>query len=247
MDTTEQSGRARLIVFAKYPRPGTVKTRLVPPLTFDQAADLYTAFLCDSFSGFLQLMSPTRDIALYVADGQDCDCIREVLVTKGILSDQDARDLVVHGQQGESLGDRMFRAFTDSFVAGYRDVLIVGSDQPGIPGAFLREAFAAFEENDLVIGPADDGGYYAIGLKSAQHSLFQDMPWSSPALYEKTLYTARNAGMQVHQLPVWHDVDDAEGLRWLLEQKEQGQLGRNVLGVLASFGDLASRIKGIGK
>lgn len=245
MESTERSVRARLIVFAKYPRPGKVKTRLVPPLSFDEAAELYTAFLCDSLAGFLQ-MSSAVDLALYVADGDDCERLRRLLVAKGVLSESAARMLVMSGQTGESLGDRMAGAFADAFTAGYGHVLIVGSDQPGIPGAFLQEAFSVCDASDLVLGPADDGGYYAIGLKAPQPALFHEMPWSRPELYEKTLHAARNASLKVHQLPLWYDVDDAGGLRWLLEQREKGQLGKNVLGALASFGDLASRINKTG-
>ncbi len=240
-DNTPKS-RSCIIVFAKMPVPGKVKTRLVPPLTFDESAQLYTAFLCDSISWFHRVL-PHIETVVYVADEKDTEAMRELFVTRHALSESAASELRILPQRGQDLGERLQNAFVESFAAGFHRVVAVGSDQPFIPTEYLLEAFSALEQNDLTIGPAQDGGYYALGLKSPQPALFQDMPWSTSGLFAQTTLVARANQLSVCQLPLWHDVDDVDGLRWLIEQKGSTALGRNVPTVLDSLGDLTARVK----
>lgn len=223
------------------PVPGKVKTRLVPLLTFDEAARLYTAFLCDSLTWFHRV-SPHIKTVVYVADGKDTEAMRELFVNNHTLSESAASELRILPQRGQDLGERLQNAFAESFAAGFHRVVAVGSDQPFIPTEYVLEAFSALEQNDLTIGPAQDGGYYALGLKSPHPTLFQDMPWSTPELFVQTMQAARANQLSVCQLPLWHDVDDVDGLRWLIAQKGAAAFGRNVPMVLDSLGDLTARI-----
>jgi len=223
----------RLIVFAKFPRPGRVKTRLVPPLTFGEAATLYTAFLCDSIQGFLRLSDKRIETAVFVADKSDIDAMRLLLTDRGVLVP--GSDPAVVAQRGDSLGHRLINAFDDSFRSGYSRVLAVGTDQPLIPESFLLTGFSGLDEAEVAIGPADDGGYYALGLKALYPELFEQIPWSTPGVFKATVEAAERAGLRICRLPRWFDVDDREGLRRLIAERDAGRVGKNVLRALSQL------------
>ena len=117
-------------------------------------------------------------------------------------------------QRGGDLGARMANLVADLLVAGYPAAVIVGSDLPTVPVAHLAEAARCLAEGaaDLVLGPAEDGGYYLIGLRRPAPALFSDVAWGTAAVFEVTLARARALGLRVHLLPPWHDVDTAEDL-----------------------------------
>ena len=230
-----------LLVFAKYPRAGNVKTRLVPPLTYNESALLYGAFLSDCFRGFTELSDLFEPI-LYIADEGDRELIQEFFVEHNVLSLEESERLRIEAQRGDSLGDRLQNAFTESFSAGYDRLMVVGSDQPAIPSEYLREGFSALDNHDLVIGPADDGGYYALGLSVPQPELFRNIAWSTSEVFNQTIEIAKQAGLKVHCLPLWHDVDDEKALHWLLGQQELRMIGPNVRSALDSIDNLAARL-----
>jgi rSAM/selenodomain-associated transferase 2/rSAM/selenodomain-associated transferase 1 len=118
-------------------------------------------------------------------------------------------------QRGETIGDRMRHAFVDLFVRGYTGVLIVGSDLPTLPHAYVETAFERLRENgtDVVIGPAKDGGYYLIGLRSVRSELFDSVPWSTPVVLARTLEIAAKLRLTVSLTPQWYDVDSVDDLR----------------------------------
>ncbi|HLT48574.1 MAG TPA: TIGR04282 family arsenosugar biosynthesis glycosyltransferase [Rubricoccaceae bacterium] len=209
------TGAAALIVFAKAPTGGGVKTRLVPPLTPAEAAALADAFLRDG-------------LARYAAPGAfgEAVAVRLYLAGEGDLPPDVAPEGVsLHRQRGDGLGARMERAFVETFAGGYGRAVIVGTDHPTLPLDFLAEAFRALEApRTAVIGPSDDGGYYALGLNDLPFGapgLFA-MDYSHAGVFDATLDRVLDAGLSAVVLPPWYDVDDAADLRRLLADWRAG-------------------------
>jgi len=186
-----------LIVMAKAPVPGFAKTRLVPPLTPEQAASLAEAMLCDmltrpwtGFERYLCISGESHHFEAAVRDGWK-------------LSKQADGDL----------GARLEAASSAAFAAGARAVAFLGTDAPDLPDAFmedLKEALAGGA--DVVLGPATDGGYYTLATAAHHSVLFRDMPWSQPELFDATVAAASAAGLRTHMLPPWSDIDEVEDL-----------------------------------
>jgi len=112
----------------------------------------------------------------------------------------------------DSLGARMAQAFAEAFGAGAGQVVIIGTDCPGLSAALLRQAFAQLVHHDLVVGPADDGGYYLLGMNRLRSELFANKAWSTTTVLPDTLADAARLGLRVAQLPTLHDVDSAQDL-----------------------------------
>jgi rSAM/selenodomain-associated transferase 1 len=197
-----------LIVMAKEPSPGGTKTRLSPPLTAEQAADLYRCFLLD-----------TLDLMRQVASAQP------VIAYAPPEAELAFRDLAAPGfelipQAGPDLGERLDRVVADCLDRGFRQVVIVASDSPTIPLAILEQAFVELDDPamDVVLGPCDDGGYYLIGLKQRCPALFRGIVMSTATVLEETLARAGEQGLHVACLPPWYDVDTSEDLARLKQE-----------------------------
>jgi uncharacterized protein len=199
---------ALLLIFAKAPVPGQVKTRLSPPLTPAQAAALYGCFLQD----VLTEMAGLEEMALAVA--YNPASAREFFLN----STPDRVHLVA--QAGADLGARLLRAFDWGFAQGYEAVLIRNSDSPDLPGAFIREGREVLLSGraDVVLGPCPDGGYYLVGLRRPCPELFQGIAWSTDAVLQQTLGRSGRLGLRPHLLPSWADIDDLNGLRNFLQK-----------------------------
>lgn len=123
----------------------------------------------------------------------------------------------------DSLGERMAQAFSAAFAAGAARVVIIGTDCPGLTAELLRRAFDLLATHDLVLGPADDGGYYLLGMNKLEANLFENKRWSTAAVLPDTLADAARLGRRVAQLPVLHDVDSAQDLAsWRAGKGQQG-------------------------
>jgi uncharacterized protein len=186
-----------LILFARYPLPGTTKTRLIPALGPDGAA---------------QLAKQLTEYAL--AQAQACDCPFDVFGTGASMDDM-AQWLGVPClvQSVGDLGDRMAHAIAQVFDRGARRILLMGSDCPGLTSDILADAFEALRLHDVVLGPAADGGYYLIGMRQPQPQLFDQMQWSHAQVLEQTL--ARLDGLAHYLLPILHDIDTPDDLKHL--------------------------------
>jgi len=189
-----------LAVFAKAPIPGRVKTRLCPPLTAAQAARLHVAFVRDT----------VRKVALHAPNSGGAS--RPILYHSGDPAGLHGplADLppVAWAPQGEGdLGARMARVPAPC--------LILGTDSPHLPAARLRQAVDALRESDVVLGPADDGGYYLIGLRAPQPALFDGIAWSTSQVLAQTLARAETLGLRVAVLPPYYDIDTPTDLRRL--------------------------------
>lgn len=199
-----------LAVMAKTPRAGAVKTRLVPPLDAEEASLLNTCFLQDVTACIATLTSETiHGHVAYTPAGHESAFDGLLPARFGLLP-----------QRGAHLGERLLHATEDFLAAGYEAVCLINSDSPTLPGSLLRQAIDALtlSGDRLVLGKAIDGGYYLIGLKKAHPRLFEDITWSSAAVFDQTMERARELGLAVELLPAWYDVDDLESLRWLCEE-----------------------------
>jgi hypothetical protein len=223
---------ALLIIFAKEPRPGHVKTRLSPPLAPESAAQLYHNFLID----ILEEMGRVQEVRLALAfsppEAQD---FFQALASPG---------MDVFPQEGSDLGERMARACAWGFKAGYSPVLLRGTDTPDLPAAVVSEAreVLAAGHSQVVLGPATDGGYYLVGLTRPQPRLFQGQLWSSSTVLKSTLRVARQQNLTVHMLPAWSDIDSfADLLTFINRARPAPQPGwRSRLKALELLGPLAA-------
>jgi glycosyltransferase A (GT-A) superfamily protein (DUF2064 family) len=225
-----------LIVFAREPVRGRVKTRLCPPLDDVTAAALYERFLRDVLETARQVQG-VRALVAYTPE------------SRGTYFAELAPDLAAWPQRGAGLGERLDTAIADALLGsqlpatavetrrqadgdfsdmiavpsdppvhlpGEASVAVIGSDSPDLPAAYLREAFVRLGAGaDVVLGPADDGGYYLIGLRARQPRLLREVPMSTPSVLADTLALARELGLRVELLPPWYDVDTAADLRQL--------------------------------
>ena len=193
-----------LLVFAKAPRPGEVKTRLTPFLTSGEAARLYEAFLRDALYLYARL---EVDLRLYLAPP---------------LLDEDLDDIPdrisVCEQEGDGLGARMAHAFETVFADGYDRAAVIGTDHPTLPLAFVRRAFTALgQARSVCIGPSADGGFYLLGMSTFVPELFEGMTYSHEAVFRDTLARSEATDAETTVLPRWYDVDRPEDLPRLLD------------------------------
>lgn len=195
--------RRALIVFAKEPQAGKVKTRLCPPLTHEEASDLYRAFLKDSFEQYSRLSAAIdMDVWAFVAQGRQ--------FFDEFLTGLNIKNIAV--QTGNDLGEKMYRAFQEIFDQGYHHAVVIGTDHPTLPDAMIHEAFEQLERYDGVIGPASDGGYYLLGIKQLQKAYFTEIAWSTGRVYETTQARFDRLRETCFRLPEWYDVDDIASL-----------------------------------
>lgn len=196
----------RLLLFAKAPVSGRVKTRLTPPLPPDEAASLYEACLRDVFA--LCARERAR-VELWYDDERGA-------------AEYFANEFppMVQPQGAGDLGAKMRDAFERSFADGAQRVIIIGSDVPTLPESVLNAAIDALRDAEMIIGPTLDGGYYLVGFTAAAWpqaaALFQGIRWSSHTVFRSTADKASRSGLAMRVLPGWYDVDTIDELRQAL-------------------------------
>ncbi|MBM4258590.1 MAG: glycosyltransferase [Deltaproteobacteria bacterium] len=200
-----------LIIFAKAPIVGQVKTRLCPPMTLEQAAGLATYFLIDTVERACSL----PDVQVYVAfTPTDSESVFRALLS-----------FPVHyvAQRGHSLGERELNVFRDLQQQEPRKVVLIGSDIPTLPRSHLQEAFTLLGDPgcNVVLNPTEDGGYCLIGMREPHAVLFENISWSTPAVLQETLAQAQRHNLKVKLLPSWYDVDEASDLHRLATDLSQ--------------------------
>ena len=203
---------AALVMFAKAPIPGQVKTRLSPDLTADEAATLHGSFVLDTLERTKAAASKFNlpiDRFLACAPSSSHVFFRIMEARHGVT---------LLDQQGDDLGARMHDIFDRLFAQGYQQICLVGTDVPSLPLPHYRDALRALSQHDLVIGPARDGGYYLIGLTRPHPELFINIPWSTNRVMDLTQQKAVAAGLKIAILPTWSDVDTVDDLRALIDE-----------------------------
>ncbi len=207
-------GLCALAIMTKAPRAGTVKTRLQPPLTGEEAAALNICFLRDTAAAlhgasFAEERRCAQGVGVYTPAGAEGDYA-------GILPP----DFLLLPQRGDDFGERLTHAVEDLFSVGFASVCLIDSDSPTVPVAAYREAVTVLRSGDpaeVVLGPSDDGGYYLVGMSRSSPGLFQGIDWSTESVTAQTVQRAAALSLRVHRLPTWFDVDDHSTLRRLID------------------------------
>jgi rSAM/selenodomain-associated transferase 1 len=225
--------RRALIIMAKQPKAGHTKTRLSPPLSPDQAAELYACLLRDTLEVVRRLawQLPLTPFIAFYPPKADKDF--QIL----------APDFQLLAQQGTSLSERLAGALLAVGELGYEQVAAINSDSPVLPFEYLARAFRALDDPrvDLALGPCDDGGYYLIGWKRPYPHLVREVTMSTSTVLADTVALARRGGLQVALLPSWYDIDDAAALARMRENGHAGPHVRAFLGLAGSPPDNPSR------
>ena len=192
--------RRTLIIFARAPRRGTVKTRLAASVGEDEALRIY------------------RDLGSHAADVSASGDWHTLVAFTPDDAEPDTRrwlgEHLSYAPQGSGdLGARLARSIHDALQSGAESVVVIGTDCPDLTSGEIATAFAALDGADVVLGPATDGGYYLIGLRAEHPSLFSGMTWSATNTLALTLERAAKAGLRVALLPPRPDIDTVEDLR----------------------------------
>lgn len=210
-----QQPRPAIVVMAKAPRAGEVKTRLTPPLTHAEAADLAACFVRDTFAT-ARRVAREAFVAYTPADGRAP--LEELLP---------GHDLFIE-QRGADLGARLSAVIAEASARGLGPLLVVGADSPTLPREFLSEALRALAagEADIALGPVEDGGYYAVAVPRPVEGLFDGVAWSTARAYEGTAENAERLGLKILRLPAWYDIDTREDLNRLREEFSKDEAAR---------------------
>ena len=204
-------GLCALTVMTKAPRAGQVKTRLVPLLTPDEAAELNKCFLRDTAAAISSVITNNEacGIAAYTPLGAET-----------AYTDILPADFNLLPQRGVNFGERLYFAAEDLLRCGFDSVCLIDSDSPTLPVRNFSEAVRILKMpgERIVLGPCEDGGYYLIGLKKPHRELFEQIDWSTESVFEQTRARAREIGLEVELLAHGYDVDDAASLRRLCKE-----------------------------
>ena len=190
-----------VILFARDPILGQVKTRLSPALDDETILKLYTCFVEDS----LEKIRQVDNAKCFVGISPDN--------RSGFFEGIDIFGVSLFAQRGKDLGDKMRQAFVDRFAEGYKKVVIIGSDSPSLPVSYINKALAS--EKDLVLGPSTDGGYYLIAMSGKVSEVFSGVAWGTKHVLDETLKKIKGERASLELLPIWYDVDSPDDLKFL--------------------------------
>ena len=224
-------GVCALAVMTKAPQAGRVKTRLVPPLTPKEAAELNKCFLRDTAaeislccSGGLRLADAANARLHPGADGAPQQCRGIAVYTpvgaESVYEEVLPPDFSLLPQRGYRFGERLYFAAEDLFKCGFDSVCLIDSDSPTVPAENFEQAveLLSTSEDRVVLGPSDDGGYYLIGVKKPHRLVFEQIDWSTERVLKQTIRRASESGLEVKLLPKGYDVDDEPSLRRLCNE-----------------------------
>ncbi|NEP12658.1 MAG: glycosyltransferase [Symploca sp. SIO2C1] len=193
----------RLIVFSRYPEPGKTKTRMIPALGAEGAAKLQRQLTEETLLQVRELAtSRPLSVEVHFSGG-----------TQQLMQAWLGNDFAYQPQTTGDLGKRMSSAFAASFAAGMTGVVIIGIDCPDLKAELMAQALEALEQCDLVLGPAEDGGYYLIGLKRMIAELFVGISWGTSQVRQQTVEIAKKLDLAIAFLPLLNDIDRPEDLK----------------------------------
>jgi rSAM/selenodomain-associated transferase 1 len=221
----------RVAIFARWPIPGEVKSRLSPALPAAMACELYRAMLEDAL--FACEGAGAQERLLYWADAP---------VDRRAFGDPDG--VLIRSQDGPALGERLARAFGELLIGPDDRAVAIGADCPELEPAIISEAFDLLASRDLVVGPASDGGYFLIGLRRAIPSLFEGVAWGTERVLEQTLEQATRAGLATALLDRLEDLDTPDDLVRFVARRAltAATTGQRTESALRAMGLLPSRL-----
>jgi len=211
-----------VIIFIKCPLMGTVKTRLSKTIGEKMAQELYKRFVLDIIASLEGIDIPF--VIYYTMDSCEETMVNWI-----------GKDYRYHVQEGNDLGGRIKNSFINAFSGGYENVVLIGSDSPDLPSSHIKNSFEFLRDDDVVIGPAIDGGYYLIGFRADTFApfIFDGIEWSSGGEFRDTLNKLNEKSARVHILPEWYDIDRYADLKMLYEKNRKtafsGSLTMNFL------------------
>ncbi|MEG3896238.1 MULTISPECIES: TIGR04282 family arsenosugar biosynthesis glycosyltransferase [unclassified Microcoleus] len=192
----------KLIVFTRYPEPGTTKTRLIPVLGKAGAANLHRLMTQRTIACALSIQKSRRlSVEIHHTGGSPQQ-----------MQDWLGTDLIYQNQIDGDLGAKMTAAFQKSFDSGVDKAAIIGTDCPDLKAEIMAQAFEELSQHDLVLGPAKDGGYYLIGLRRSIPELFDGINWGTSEVFASTLAIAQNLDLNIAYLLSLADIDRPEDL-----------------------------------
>lgn len=223
-----------IIVMAKVPRAGFVKTRLLPFLSGEQAAEFAVCFLQDTISNVKN--TAENIIVAFTPAGE-----RELL--KAILPE----DLILTEQKGNDLGERLESVIEYAVSRKFSPIIIIGADSPTLPGDFIQKAIESFRnKTDVALGATCDGGFYLIGMRGNHFGLFENVTWSSSLVFGQTKANIERLELNLFRLPDWYDIDTPDDLIFLrgkmLDDKKLQQLAPKTYQWLLSNSELFDSI-----
>lgn len=189
--------RRALVIYARAPVAGSVKTRLQPVFTAVEALALYEAMLADLVERVLG--AGIAGTTVFLAWSEPCE---PPATLAGLIN-----KVRLEGQQGDDLGERMARTLKEKLQSGFTQVVMIGADAPNLPIDYLRLAFEHLTAAEIVLGPAADGGYYLLGARRLHPILFQKMPWGTDKVLSITRQRVKSSKIPHAELPPWYDVD----------------------------------------
>jgi rSAM/selenodomain-associated transferase 1 len=211
-----------MIVMCKAPAAGTVKTRLAPFLSAEEAADLAGCFAVDA-------MKKAQNICenAIVAFAGEKEMLEAIL----------PENLIWVRQKGADLGERMDNALRFAFDQNFSPLVVVGTDSPTLPSEYIKIAIKILQEKltDAVIGETEDGGFYLLGLNQPNQQIFQNVRWSSPETFLQTVRNIKQLNLHLTTLTIWYDVDTPEDLRRLKTEIENNARAQALAAATASW------------
>jgi glycosyltransferase A (GT-A) superfamily protein (DUF2064 family) len=227
---TDVSNKSALGIFFRIPAPGKVKKRLAAEIGENEACKAYEYMLHET----IESVSRLRGIDLYgfyegektsLSPSSSSGNLPSPPLEKGGKEGFERggyfeliEKLPLYSQKGVELGERMCNAIKWLFHRGYEKVSLVGADSPDLPISYVTEAFEKLDAYDIVIGPAEDGGYYLIGMNKHHEVIFEGIQWGHESVLKDTILRIESACMTYFLLPEWYDIDDLNGFnRWRLK------------------------------
>ena len=224
-----------LAIMAKAPLAGTVKTRLLPYLSAEDAAELARSLLLDQLSHLCAIEA--ADLYVAFTPPHEEALMRRLAPASFQLFSQSEGDL----------GARMQNIFSALFAKEYRNVVLIGADLPPVPLDYFAQAYDYLDGHEprVVLGPSRDGGYYLVGLNRPMPAMFENMAWSHDQVFTQTVTKLADLGIETRQLPIWFDIDTADDLQILMtrEDDRQNVSMKNTLKLLRRLGGRRRQIK----
>lgn len=193
-----------IIVFTRFPVEGKVKTRLAKNMGNKFAVSFFRACAEHTFKELLKVEEMGSDLFLFCSEENE---IEQLMKWAG-------NNFKYYSQQGSNLGIKMYNAFNTVFKKGYKKAIIIGTDAPDISTNIMQSAISALDNYSVVIGPANDGGYYLLGFKSKLIDLFSGIEWSTDSVFDNTIEKLNNSEINYFMLDELTDIDTLEDLQY---------------------------------